>query len=272
VQRLVERLKIKLSHQPSAQEVYFDDQTLESYDLHLTRDQFEAILTQRQFFQRLDQSLAQVLQQAQRQGIGPEDIEAVLLVGGSAQIPALQDWVRQQFPGDRVKAHRPFVAVAEGALQLAQGTGVEDFLYHSYGIRYWDRRHNCHGWHPIISQGQPYPMETPVEITLGASVDQQPSLELVIGELGEAPTATEVYFEAGRLVARQRAGQGPTVQPLNDRPGARTIAQLQPPGFPGRDRVRVEFQVDGDRLLRITVKDLLTGETLLNNQVVVELT
>jgi hypothetical protein len=62
------------------------------------------------------------------------------------------------------------------------------------------------------------------------------------------------------------------VQPLNDRPGARTIAQLQPPGFPGSDRVRVEFQVDGDRLLRITVKDLLTGETLLNNQVVVELT
>jgi hypothetical protein len=30
--------------------------------------------------------------------------------------------------------------------------------------------------------------------------------------------------------------------------------------------------VDGDRLLRITVKDILTGETLLNNQVVVRLT
>ena len=272
VQRLVERLKIKLSHQSTAQEVYFDDETLESYDLQLTRDQFEAILAQHQFFQRLDQSLAQVLQQAQRQGVGPGDIEAVLLVGGSAQIPALQAWIRQQFPGDRVKAHRPFVAVAEGALQLAQGTGVEDFLYHSYGIRYWDRRHHCHGWHPIIPQGQPYPMETPVEITLGASVDQQPSIELVIGELGQAPTTTEVYFESGRLVTRQRAGQGPTVQPLNDRPGARTIAQLQPPGFPGSDRVRVWFQVDSDRLLRITVSDIFTGATLLNNQVVVRLT
>lgn len=271
VQRLVERLKVKLSDQATAQEVYFDDETLETYDLRLSRDQFEAILTQHQFFQRLDQSLAQVLQQGQRQGIGREDIEAVLLVGGTAQIPAVQHWIRQQFPGDRVKAHRPFVAVAEGALQLLQGKGLEDFLYHSYGVRYWDRRHNCHGWHPIIHQGQPYPMETAVEITLGASVDQQPSLELVIGELGEAPTATEIYFEDGRLVTRQRAGQGPMVQPLNDRSGARTIAQLQPPGVPGQDRVRVWFQVDGDRRLRITVNDILTGETLLNNQVVAQL-
>jgi hypothetical protein len=115
-------------------------------------------------------------------------------------------------------------------------------------------------------------METAVEITLGASVDQQPSLELVIGELGEAPTATEIYFEDGRLITRQRTGQGPMVQPLNDRTGARTIAQLQPPGVPGQDRVRVWFQVDGDRRLRITVSDMLTGETLLNNQVVAQLT
>ncbi|MGF1571140.1 MAG: Hsp70 family protein, partial [Nodosilinea sp.] len=92
VQRLVERLKIRLSQTETAEEAYFNDETLETYDLALNRDQFEAILHQNQFFERLDQGLAQVLQQARRQGVGPEDIDAVLLVGGTAQIPAVQGW------------------------------------------------------------------------------------------------------------------------------------------------------------------------------------
>jgi molecular chaperone DnaK (HSP70) len=270
-QRLAERLKIRLSEVQNAQEIYFDDETLATYDLALNRDQFEQILQQNQFFERLDNGLAQVLQQARRQGIGPEDIEAVLLVGGTAQIPAVQRWVRQQFPPEKVKADRPFEAVAQGALQLDLSLELEDFLYHSYGIRYWDRRNNCHSWHPIIKQGQPYPMGAPVELTLGASVEKQPSIELIIGEMGEAATQTEVYFENGRLVTRQLTGASNTVQPLNDKDSARTIAQLNPPGFPGSDRVRVLFSVDRDRLLRITVEDMLTGDTLLNNQAVVKL-
>lgn len=69
-QRLAERLKIRLSDATTAQEAYFDDDTFDTYDLALSRDQFEDILSQNQFFARLEQSLAQVLQQARRQGWG----------------------------------------------------------------------------------------------------------------------------------------------------------------------------------------------------------
>ncbi len=271
VQRLAERLKIALSNQVEAAEAYFDDETFDTYNLALTRDQFEEILTQNQCFERLEKGLTQVLQQGQRQGIDSDAVDAVLLVGGTAQIPAVQRWVVEQFGAGKVRCDRPFEAVAQGALQIAQGLAVEDFLYHSYGIRYWDRRNNRHGWHPILNQGQPYPMSTPVEITLGASVEKQPSIELIVGELGAASTQTEVYFENGRLVTRQLRGDAPSVQPLNDREGARTIAQLNPPGFPGSDRVRVLFQVDRDRLLRITVEDIVTGNTLLDNEALVRL-
>jgi len=270
-QRLAERLKIHLSAATTAQEAYFDDANFETYDLSLSRDQFRHILDQHQFFDRLEASLNQVLQQARHQGVAPEDIEAVLLVGGTAQIPAVQAWVQDRFPAEKIKADRPFEAVAQGALRIGLGLEVEDFLYHSYGIRYWDRRNNGHGWHPIIPQGQPYPMAQPVELTLGASVDQQPSIELIIGELGEAATQTEVFFENGRLVTRQLSDANRTVQPLNDRDGGRTIAQLNPPGFPGSDRVRVLFSVDRDRMLRITVEDILTGDTLIHNRAVVKL-
>ena len=273
--RLAEKLKIALSSATPTQtcnEAYFDEETLDSYELSLTRDRFEQILKEQGFFERLDKRLAQVLQQAQRQNISPEDIDAVLLVGGSAQIPAVQSWARRHFEAHKVKGDRPFEAVAQGALRLPN-LKLEDFLYHSYGIRFWDRRNNAHGWHPIIQRGQPYPTTEPVELFLGASSENQPSIELILGELGEdAPTQTEIYFEGDQLVTRRSDSGGiPTVQPLNDREGARTIATLEPPGFPGSDRIRILFNIDAERFLRMTVEDLLTSETLLQDQIVVQL-
>ncbi len=268
--RLAERLKIQLSLQTQATEVYFDDETLDSYELTLTRNQFETILTKADFFETLDDSIGKVFQQARRQGIEISDIDAVLLVGGSAQIPAVQTWIQQYFDSNKIRCDKPFEAISHGALQLIQGTKIEDFLYHSYGVRYWNRRDNCHSWHPIIKSGQPYPMTTPVELVLGASLENQPSIELILGELGDETGGTEVYFDGDRLITR-RLDQRQIVQSLNDTQGGRTIAQLNPPGNPGSDRVKVLFQVDEKRFLRITVEDLLTNQILLDNQVVVQL-
>ncbi|MEL6816979.1 MAG: Hsp70 family protein, partial [Cyanobacteria bacterium J06598_3] len=185
---------------------------------------------------------------------------------------AVQAWANGHFAADKIKSDRPFEAIAQGALRL-QTTQLQDFLYHSYGVRYWDRRNNAHGWHPIIQKGQPYPTDKPIELFLGASSEKQPSIELILGELGEVSTTTEVYFEGNQLVTRQasRKGDTPPVQPLNDRDGARTIAQLTPLGFPGSDRIQVSFTIDQQRFLRMSVEDLLTSETLMSNQVVVQL-
>ncbi|GAB4386088.1 MAG: Hsp70 family protein [Elainellaceae cyanobacterium] len=269
--RLAERLKIQLSQQPEATEIYFNDETFESYELQLNRDRFQEVLQNHQFFERLDAAMTQVLRQAQRQGLTPEEIDAVLLVGGTTQIPAVQEWVARYFPPEKLRSDRPFEAIAQGALQLEQGLEVKDFLYHSYGIRYWDRRNSCHSWHPIIRQGQPYPMPNSVELFLGASLENQPSIELVIGELGEEAANTEVYFDGDRLVTRSVSGGQPTVQPLNDTAEARTIAQLTPPGYPGSDRIKVLFRVDDNRFLRITVEDILTMQTLVDDRPVVQL-
>ncbi|RMH78037.1 MAG: Hsp70 family protein [Cyanobacteria bacterium J007] len=269
--RLAERLKISLSLQKQAKEVYFNDETLESYELALDRDGFQQILAEHDFFASLDEAMTQVLQQARRQGVEVDDIDGVLLVGGTAQIPAVQRWIGEYFDESKVRRDRPFEAIATGALQLNRGVEVQDFLYHSYGIRYWNHRNKRHDWHPLIKSGQAYPMADPVELVLGASVDNQPSIELIIGELGAPTGGTEVYFDGDRLVTRTLASGTQSVQPLNDRDGARSIAQLTPPGNPGSDRVKVFFRVDRDRFLRITVEDLLTNETLVGDRPVVQL-
>ena len=269
--RLAERLKIKLSSQTEATEVYFNDETLESYALNLDRNSFEAILEQQDFFTRLDELMAQVLQRARRNGIEVEDINTVLLVGGTVQIPAVQTWVGKYFDSSKIRCDRPLTAIAEGALQVAKGIEVKDFLYHSYGIRYWNRRDKRHSWHSIIKSGQPYPMAQPVRLVLGASVESQPSIELILGELATETGGKEVYFDGDRLVTRSLGDQTTNVKPLNDRDGARTLAILDPPGNPGRDRIELLFSVDEQCCLRVTVQDLLTQETLLYNQIVGQL-
>jgi molecular chaperone DnaK (HSP70) len=228
-------------------------------------------LQNHQFFEILNDRMTQVLQQGRRGGIEASDIDAVLLVGGTAKIPAVQEWVKQYFEASKIRSEKPFEAIAQGALQLNQGIEIQDFLYHSYGVRYWDRRNNCHNWHSIVKAGQAYPMNEPVELVLGASIDNQPSIELIVGELGADTGGTEVYFDGDRLITRQVGGGKTSVQPLNDRDGARNIAQLTPPGSPGRDRLKIQFWVDAQRSLRINVEDLLTDKMLLQNQVVAQL-
>jgi molecular chaperone DnaK (HSP70) len=269
--RLAERVKIQLSTQNQASEVYFDDENFESYELSLSREVLEDILKEQGFFAQLDESMTSLLQQARRQGIEVADINAVLLVGGTVQLPAVQTWVKKYFQPEKIRCERPFEAIAQGALQLAQGMEIKDFLYHSYGVRYWDRRNQRHNWHSIIKTGQAYPMRESVELVLGASLENQPSIELIIGELGSQTASTEVYFDGDRLITRRMEEGGTSVKPLNDQAGARTIAQLTPPGFPGSDRIKILFQVDEQRFLRITVEDLLTNDTLLENQLVAQL-
>ncbi|TYQ23256.1 Hsp70 family protein [Pseudanabaena sp. UWO311] len=265
IDRLAERIKIALSNAESSTEVYFNDQTFESYELTLTRSQLNQILEHHKFFINLDSALDRIRQQVTRQNIDLDQIEAVLLVGGTSQIPAVKEWAMRHFPFEKVKANKPFEAIAHGA--VSQGWELKDFLYHSYGVRFWDKRYKKHNWHTIIKSGETYPLLNPVELTLGASVVDQPSIELVIGELGE--TNVEVYFEDDRLVTRVLDVKQVAAQILNE--NSKAIAKLDPLGQTGSDRIKVSFQVDEKRTLRITVLDLLTKQNLLADIPVVQL-
>jgi hypothetical protein len=108
-----------------------------------------------------------------------------------------------------------------------------------------------------------------VELRLGASLANQPSIELLIGELGADRAQTEVYFDGDRLITRRLDAAPIQVQPLNDQ--AQGIAVLDPPGMPGADRVKLQFWVDAQRFLKVTAEDLLTRRILVEDEVVAQL-
>ncbi|MNS43372.1 Chaperone protein DnaK [compost metagenome] len=272
IKALAEQVKIRLSSEYQAELAYFSETTLKTYQTTYNRAELEDLLEAHDFYAKLQAALDQALRQAEGKGVRRDEIAHVLLVGGTTLIPSVQRAIRQNFSHDKVKSHAPFEAVAHGALQLLKGLHVEDFLYHGYGIRYWDARSQRHAYEPIFAPGTAYPTAEPVEIVLRASRAEQPAIELVIGEFEPAAGgASEVVFDGKRLVSTALPMAPGRVVALNDAEGAKTIAPLDPPGFPGVDRVRVLFNVDSRRQLRLHVTDLQSGRTILDDEAVIEL-
>ena len=78
------------------------------------------------------------------------------------------------------------------------GLGIEDYLIHSYGLRYLDADGN-HSWDEIVPMGSPYPITDPIEVALEPAHDNQSEVEFVIGEIDtDAVSMVEVRYEDGQ--------------------------------------------------------------------------
>jgi len=243
------------------------------HQVAVTRAGLEAVMTDNGVFVALRHVLDRTMHVAQRRGIFREDVAAVLLVGGVSLMPSVQRTLREYFGDMTVRADKPFTAVAEGALQLALGFGLEDYLAHSYGLRHLDSETGAHRYDEIIPMGSRYPTEKPIEVILCAAHDRQQEVEFVVGEIGtEDVSMVEVVYEDGQAVFVARADESAQrIVPLNLAEAARNVARLDPPGEPGEDRLKAEFRVDEERRLRVSVTDLRTHAELLHDAIVATL-
>ncbi|MEO1646197.1 MAG: Hsp70 family protein, partial [Chloroflexota bacterium] len=199
-------------------------------------------------------------------------IKYVLMVGGTSLMPSVQRTLGQYFTDMAVRADKPFTAVAEGALQLAAGYGLEDYLVHSYGLRYLEDD-DSHSWDEIISMGSSYPISKPIEVILSAAHDDQESIEFVIGEIDtDAVSMIEVKYEDGQAVfVADATGSEQRIMPMNEADALKMLAKLDPPGQVGEPRVKVDFTVDDRRRLRMTVFDMMKNKVLIEDVAVVTL-
>lgn len=239
-----------------------DDQ---AYSVNLTRADLETVLESNQFYVALRHVIDKVMHTARQQGVFKEDVDAVLLVGGSSLIPAVETTLAAYFRHTPILMHKPFTAVVEGALLLASGYGLDDYLIHSYGLRYLDGA-GTHAYDEIIPAGARYPSEHPVEIVMSAAHADQREIEFVIGEIStESVALVEVQYEDGQAVFVAQADESQQqIKALNA--DAPTVIGLEPGGTPGEDRIKATFTVDADRTLRVTVTDLKARRKLARDQ------
>jgi molecular chaperone DnaK (HSP70) len=268
---LCEKAKIELSSAETA--VIAFSGAGKPYEVTITRAELEALLEANGFYMALRRVVDKVMHVARQRGIFKEDILHVLMVGGTSLMPSVQRALGQYFTDMAVHAYKPFTSVAEGALQVAAGFGLEDYLAHSYGIRHLDPTTGEHQFDEIIPMGSRYPSEAPVEVILGAAHENQASVEFVIGEIdSDSVGMVQVQYENGQAVfVAQADNVSQQIVTLNEADALKLLAQLDPPGQPGEDRLKAAFSVDDRRQLRITVTDLKTNRQLLDNKVLVTL-
>lgn len=265
-----ERAKIALSTTES-EDIEFEVDG-KPYTTTITRAEMEALLEENGFYTALRKVVDKVMHVARQRGIFKEDIHYVLMVGGTSLMPSVQKTLGQYFTDMAVRADKPFTAVAEGALQLAAGYGLEDYLVHSYGLRYLNEQDD-HAWDEIISMGSSYPITKPIEVMLSAAHDNQTQIEFIIGEIDtDAVSMIEVKYEDGQAVFVADAAESEQrIIPMNETEAMKMLAPLDPPAQPGEARLKVDFTVDDRRRLRMTVFDMLKNKVLLNDVAVVTL-
>ncbi|MGB0563402.1 MAG: Hsp70 family protein, partial [Spirulinaceae cyanobacterium] len=270
LQELAERLKIQLSQTEQAGETWLDEANFQAHELRLSRDRLREILEAAGFLAQLRESLDEVLQLAQSQGVDKSEIEQVILVGGTCLLPMLQELVVAYFGRSRVKVAHPFTAVAEGALALTQFTAVQDYLQHSYAIQLWDPGLQDYSYFTLFAKGTYYPSLRPEPLTLQVAQDGESEVRLNVGEIAEHLPTEVIYDAFGRLTSQQRAA-ATAYHALQCQNSDICIARLNPPGVAGQDRIQVDFEVNAQRMLLATVKDLLTQRVLVDRGAIAQL-
>jgi molecular chaperone DnaK (HSP70) len=274
---LMERIKINLSEGETASEIFFDITTQSTIEISYTRQQLENLLERKGFYRVLQSAIEELINQSFNKGILKGDIKQILLVGGCTLIPSVRAFVEDFFKMGQVYSHKPFEAIAHGALMLSQGLSVQDHLFHSYAIRYWDRITDQWKYQPLFRRGQVYPTRRPLELLLRATQPNQSEIALTIGEIESRPRgAAESNFDGDRMVMQFGENPKETFHPLqsdaNGEALPQAIAILTPLGQPDCDRLKVLFSISANRELLVTAIDLLTQQKLLSDRSVAKLT
>lgn len=243
----------------------------------ISRDELIAVLTECGLYRDIEQLFDALFEDLAKTGIGDHEIEEVLVVGGSSLLPEVHTLLANRFGRSRLREWLPFEAVSYGACVFASGHRVQDFIRHDYALQTFVRSTREQEFPIIVPRGTRYPTDGPIwhEYVTPTCPHNTPAtaFELKIFELGRAAGAQkEIGFDQNnRLRVLSEADAEANIVCLND--ADPTLGRLVPPHPPTkRDaRLHLSFGINGDRYLVATVKDLMTGKMLMEQQPVVKL-
>ncbi|MFC2171230.1 Hsp70 family protein [Acidobacteriota bacterium] len=248
--------------------------------LEVTRDRLVEILEQHDLYGRLSECLESILRHVSPSGVSEQDIEEVLMVGGSTLLPGVYPLFERYFGRDRVRAWQPFQSVVYGAsVFAAKDFTHSDFIVHDYAFVTYDPKTHKKQYTVIVPRGTHFP--TPPEfwkrqlVPTCALGEPETLFKLVVCEIGDGGGKTRKFMwdAQGRLhrLGGDSKGEDQVVVPLNE--SNPTLGTLDPAHSPRdrKPRLEVSFSVNGDRWLCATVQDLKKRRTLLDKAKVVRL-
>ncbi len=273
-----ERIKERLSYEERA-DLQLETPGRAPIQAEFTQSQLEELLDQHEAFTGIDRTVRRALNAAAERGYAEQDIKAVLMVGGSSQIPSVQRALRRIFGRERVMLNRPLDAIARGAAAFVAGVDFYDHIQHDYAIRHVSREKAGYDYRLLVPRGTPYPTPDPVaRLTVKATYDGQTRLGIAIFELSEArrlqpEQRLELVFDpSGSARLRQLTPEEEEQRSrfwMNE--GNPTFLQAEPAAEEGQACFDVEFRVDENKRLVVTARDIRSERTVLRDFPVVRL-
>ncbi len=201
---LAEKLKIALSTQESVPFLWEGKKIMD-----LTRYDLEDALEAHDFYHVVDRTVSYVLRRAAKVGLHQESIAAVILTGGSSQIPSFHDKVCDIFPQLRAKNlvfdHSPLTAVAEGAALYGTREVVDRHLAMAYAVRYaTDSEEVPFSYSIVMEKGESLPVLRTFSITPARRLGVQKEIFLEIFEVPEPLVVRRWVKEEGVEMLKQK--------------------------------------------------------------------
>ena len=257
-----EKLKCRLSEKDIKESKIFSEKLIniennQEIYLSLSKIDLENLLIEKGFIKSLSNLFEQTLASAKYNGCDLKDLQYVVLVGGGAQIPLIQKWLKSKSQPIELITPPPVEAIAIGALSLTPGVKVRDVLQKGVSLRCWNQRQQKHDWHPIFFAGQPWPTNQPLEIVLAASRINQLNIEIQIGEPSLKGVNEVIYINGIPTIKDENKEEL-----INLWRNQTFIVNLNPPGKIGEDCLKLEFTINNDCKLCVKGFDIRNGNEI----------
>ncbi len=259
--RKAEELKCELSNTNIKETLLITKQVQNNKNeekfLKLSRKGLEELLVEKGLLKSIDMLFKQTLNIAKRNSFELKDLDSIVLVGGGSRIPLIKNYLSEISNSIPFLTPPPIEAIAMGALSLTPGVQVKDVLNKGVSLRCWNKKNEKHIWHPLFLAGQPWPTNKPLEIILAASINNQLSIDLILGEPQEEGS-NEVVFINGIPTLKEIESKD-KVKKINN-----TIISipLDPPGEIGQDCIKLIFNINENCQLQVDGIDLRNNNKL----------
>lgn len=187
----------------------------------ITREELEEVLDSHDFYKSIDRTLSYVIKRAEKVGLKKDSIEAVLLTGGSSQIPSFKEKIGHVFPNLRrqnlIYDHSPLTAVGLGAALYGTRDITDRHLGMAYAVRYATNDKDSAYSHTIIlEKGDTLPIEKTFRIKPAKKLGAQKEVYLELFEVPESILMRKWVMESGIEFIKQeiRPGHGMTLNGL----------------------------------------------------------
>jgi molecular chaperone DnaK (HSP70) len=270
----IETIKIELCTTGKAEINFCDEAGNFVLNDHYDIARFNQLLQMKHFAATIQNTLDNALEIAHENGIRKRDISGVLLVGGSSQIPLFVETILDNFPG-KVKNENPYGAVVRGAANYLSGKVVEDFLHHHYAIEYLDVARNVYDFEVIVPEGTKYPAPQIKRLIISLPFTGQKKAALKLFEVSthviDGSSLSGVTYDENNMLRVERDSRNNVIHRILLNPDNPEFILLDPPSIKNQDRLEITFSVDKDRMLHVTVFDLICNTQLIDDKIVARL-